>query len=1256
MRQLYWIGAVVMLGWWLAGPAAAQDRIVTVAGGGSAGDRLPQMQAGFNAPDGIAFDSVGNMFVADFFNNRIRRIPRANGFVTTVAGTGDSGNEGDCGPGTSARLNGPRGIAFDSAGNLYIADEGNGRVRRLTAGAGGLIIGGETISPVAGDGSVDCNGNATPSVPGMDPTGLGLDVTTGNIYLADTNNSVVRMITGAGTPAVAISTIAGSAGVLGFGGDGGPPSLSLFSRPSNLIVDPAVPGNLYVADYFNGAVRYINNSSVDQMRNGVVVAAHTINSLKVNNIPESGPTALGLDGSTLYVGYSDYSNTRIDQVDASGHTTTLADAAGLRGYTGDGGLASAARVFYPAGIAVRAGTLYFGDNNDVIRQINLSTNIITRFAGNGFTGYPGTDQLAYTASLSVGDIDVDSSNGAEDVYIADSLNNRVVCVHSSGLLQVVAGIGGANDITSGDGGPATAAGLNAPSSISFKHTTQAPGLGTSGIYINDFEGHLRYVNLSSTNSVVFPSGKTIAPLAIDTLSTPGLVTTALDAAGNLYTTTSFTVQLTNMQAAPITFAGTSIPPGGTAAIGGGDGVFGTPAVDAAGNVFVSAYYESRVLRIDHASGAVTTVAGNANVAGFGGDGHAATDPGTKLNAPGGVAFDHAGNLYIADSGNQRVRKVTAPSGLITGAANEIITTVAGSGVAEYSGDTGLATAAGLNGPYTVAIDGAGRVVIGDENNGRVRRTQPPNVIAGNNGTVQATPGVSVTFGSNSTSAGSLTATASLSGPPAPLNFEISGAATQLYYDIVYTGTGGGPYTVSVFFDSQYPSCSNLSLVHYTASPPCNVGCVVEGMTCNNATHVISGTVTGFSVFAVLTADQPPVAQAIVPSAVECAGPSGAQVLLDGTGSSDPGDDIASYQWFEGQTLIATGPIATPLLSVGPHTLTLVVTDRSGLTGSTTATVEVVCGDVATCVTACFAADTSCIDAAGAVLDGCIPACNDDLACIGACQAAFQTASDGCGATATTCAAVCELPPSCLDGLQDAGETGVDCGGPCLPCAGCNDGLQDGNETGVDCGGSCAPCATGQGCNVGADCQSGLCVAGTCSTATCVTLRTDLGDSVQNQTILASMPSTNLGTYDQMQAGTSHGSAQYALLQFDLGSIPSNAAVTSAQVKLREAGSTAPGTPVRVHRITAAWSEPTVTYQSFGNAFDPTVEATFPSGNGTSLDTFALPTDLVQAWVAGTTPNDGILLESAIGHTDWNTREAGGGAGSEPEIDVCYTSP
>jgi hypothetical protein len=269
---------------------------------------------------------------------------------------------------------------------------------------------------------------------------------------------------------------------------------------------------------------------------------------------------------------------------------------------------------------------------------------------------------------------------------------------------------------------------------------------------------------------------------------------------------------------------------------------------------------------------------------------------------------------------------------------------AGIGDPAYFGDTGPAIVAALNLPLNINFDGQGRLYIADLFNGRVRRVEAPNIPGGvNPGTVQAVPGVSVGFGSSTTSAGSLTSTAGLTGPSAPFNFDLGPAGKQVYYDIIYTGTGGGPYTISVFFDTQFASCAGLALMHFSSLPPCTLsGCNVT-TSCSDTTHIITGQVTSFSVFTVVGPNQPPVALAsATPSVAACAGPGGTAVTLDASASTDPGDDIASYQWIENGSVIATGEVASVLLPGGNHSIELLVTDASG--AASTAAVPVTITD------------------------------------------------------------------------------------------------------------------------------------------------------------------------------------------------------------------------------------------------------------------------------------------------------------------------
>src|SRR5665213_2843567 len=221
--------------------------ISTVAGNGTqgdSGDGGAATSAGLNNPKGIAVDSSGNLYIADERNNRIRKV-NTSGIITTVAGNGGVGNGGDSGLATSAQLYYPAGIAVDGAGELYIADSKNQRIRKV--GAAGII------TTIAGNGNVgyNCANGAATGVGLHTPTGVALDGS-GNLFIADYGNQCIRKVA-AGN----ITTVAGN-GTSSFSGDGGPATSASLNYPTGIAVDSS--GNLYIADYVNYRIRKVNIS------------------------------------------------------------------------------------------------------------------------------------------------------------------------------------------------------------------------------------------------------------------------------------------------------------------------------------------------------------------------------------------------------------------------------------------------------------------------------------------------------------------------------------------------------------------------------------------------------------------------------------------------------------------------------------------------------------------------------------------------------------------------------------------------------------------------------------------------------------------------------------------------------------------------------------------------------------------------------------------------------------------------------------
>jgi sugar lactone lactonase YvrE len=227
--------------------------ISTVAGNGIqgySGDGGPATSAQLSGPHKLALDAAGNLFIADLGNQCIRKVT-SDGVISTVAGNKAQGQgySGDDGPATSAQLNFPVGVALDATGNLFIADSGNNRIRKVTPGG--------IISTVAGNGNAGYSGDGGPPTSALlsGSKGVALDVT-GNLFIADSGNNRIRKV----TPGGIISTVAGN-GNAGYSGDGGPANSAQLSGPTGIVVDSA--GNLFIADFSNQCIRKVTalNSS-----------------------------------------------------------------------------------------------------------------------------------------------------------------------------------------------------------------------------------------------------------------------------------------------------------------------------------------------------------------------------------------------------------------------------------------------------------------------------------------------------------------------------------------------------------------------------------------------------------------------------------------------------------------------------------------------------------------------------------------------------------------------------------------------------------------------------------------------------------------------------------------------------------------------------------------------------------------------------------------------------------------------------------
>jgi sugar lactone lactonase YvrE len=347
----------------------------------------------------------------------------------------------------------------------------------------------------------------------------------------------------------------------------------------------------------------------------------------------------------------------------------------------------------------------------LVLTLNTSAQIITTVAGNGTAAYSGDGGQATVAELN-GPSDI-AFDAFGNMYIADQSNNRIRLISPSGIITTKAGSGSSG--YSGDGGQASIAKLYSPSAIAFD------ALGN--LYIADeINYRIRQVNTLGVISTFAGNGSSgyygnyVSAIYANLWSPMGV---CFDTKGNLYITDALSQRIRKVNTGDTinNIAGNGYGAGGSGAFSGdGGGALGAElnqprcvAIDAANNIYIADTYNN-VIRKVTTTYIITTIAGNNSLgAGYSGDGGFATT--AALNNPYGVAIDNMGNLYIADNGNNRIRFVNTSG---------IISTIVGNGTAGYSGDGGLATAAEINGPTNIAFDASGNLYIADNGNNRIR--------------------------------------------------------------------------------------------------------------------------------------------------------------------------------------------------------------------------------------------------------------------------------------------------------------------------------------------------------------------------------------------------------------------------------------------------------------------------------------------------------------------------------------------------------